>query len=423
MKLPYAVEKAMKKIMDAGGQAFLVGGALRDWLLGLPVSDYDIATSFLPGQVEKIFSDEKTWPSGKRFGTITVEIAGTVIEITTFRRESGYSDSRHPDKVTFVTDIHQDLSRRDFTVNAMAYNPFISSSFVDPFGGRKDLQNRIIRTVGNPFERFTEDPFRIMRGVRLAAQLGFEIERDTESAMKNCSSMIRNVSAERIRSEFDRLLLSQRPDDGLLLLQETSVLPQLLGTDTINLKAESCRIIRSMEPEPAYRLSALFSILYPEDFANADRLNFIKNRLTQLRYDKKTVHNTLKLLAGCSRLASMDISLYSIRELLGSMGTAYARQCIKWYEAICQLNKNPSACERARQAASLMEEVIRRNDPVFFHQLAVDGNHIKQAGIGLKDPRIIGEALNLAYRWVLEDPARNDTEQLIAMLKKHYSLP
>jgi len=423
MKLPFSVEKVIKKIMDAGGQAFLVGGALRDWLLGIDVVDYDIATSFTPEQVERIFADEKTWPSGKRFGTITVEIGGIPIEITTFRSESNYTDNRHPDKITFISDIRKDLSRRDFTVNAMAYNPYLSQCLVDPFDGKKDLQQNILRAVGNPVERFAEDPLRIMRGIRLAAQLDFEIEENTKSAMKVCCPMLSNVSAERIKSELDRLLLSNNPDKGMLLLHEIEIIPLLFGIDKKKIfNAEYYKIIKNMEPCLAYRLSAMFSILYSEDSFNAVRLDNIKNKLIQLKYDRITTRNTIKLLAGYARLSGMDITPFSIREFLGSMGIEETKQCIKWYYEICKISKDPFICDRVKQAADLVKDITRRNEPVFFHQLAINGNDVKLAGIGQNDPRIIGEALNLAYRWVLEDPARNNTDCLIAMLKKHFSL-
>ena len=159
---------------------------LRDRLLGKPVTEYDLASSFPPDRIQEIFSAEKTWPSGKRFGTVTVMKNDISVEITTFREESVYTDSRHPDRVVYVSDIRRDLSRRDFTINAMAYNPYHAEVFIDPFSGRKDLENRIIRAVGSPVERFNEDPLRIMRGLRLAAQLNFEIHQETLEAMRAC---------------------------------------------------------------------------------------------------------------------------------------------------------------------------------------------------------------------------------------------
>jgi tRNA nucleotidyltransferase (CCA-adding enzyme) len=422
MNLPKAVEFAFKKIMDAGGQAYLVGGALRDRMLGKPVTDYDIASSFLPGQIEKIFSGEKTWPSGKRFGTITVKIDNTAVEITTFRKDSAYSDSRHPDHVTYISDICQDLARRDFTINAMAYNPYISDGLVDPFGGRKDLQNRVIRAVGNPVERFTEDPLRIMRGIRFSAQLGFEIEWETKQAMKTCYHLLSKVAAERLRSELDNLLLSANPDKGLLLLQETGILAcMFMFKDKGYCEAEDYQMIKNMEAFPAYRLSALFSMLYSAGFSTSDILDSVKDKLIQLRYDKKTIHQILKMLNGYSAISNMDITPFSVREFLGKMGIQDTKQCIRWYKEAQKIHKNPSAVQRAEKASSLLKDIIRRGDAVFSHQLAINGKHVLQAGIGLQNPRIVGEALDLAYRWVLEDPSRNQPDCLIAMLKEYYS--
>jgi len=150
IKIPEAVGSILTHIMQSGGQAYLVGGALRDQILGRTIADYDIATSLPPEKIESVFQKEQTYRTGKRFGTITVRMNGLSAEVTTFRMESGYSDSRHPDHVTFVPDLESDLSRRDFTINAMAYNPFLTSGLIDPFHGKKDLKQKIIRAVGNP---------------------------------------------------------------------------------------------------------------------------------------------------------------------------------------------------------------------------------------------------------------------------------
>ena len=423
MKLPSAVEFVIKKIMDAGGQAFLVGGALRDWMLGKPVIDYDIASSFPPEEIEEIFFNEKTWPSGKRFGTITVKINNTAIEITTFRKESGYTDNRHPDQVTYISDIHQDLARRDFTVNAMAYNPYCAIGLVDPFGGRDDLQNQVIRCVGNPIKRFNEDPLRIIRGIRFAAQLNFSIEEGTIQAIKKCSHMLPKVSTERLRTELDKLLLSSNPDKGLFLLKETRILNFLLGgVEKEYYETVDFRIIKGIEPNLAYRLSTLMSILYPHETFSSNKFDWVKEMLIKLKYDKKTINHIIKMLQGYKEIINMDITPFAMRKLLGAMGMKDAKQCLKWYQNAHQVHGNASVFQRANLAANLLKEIIKRNDPVYYKDLAINGNHILQAGIGIKDARLVGEALDLAYKWVLEKPERNNPECLIAMLKEYYSL-
>lgn len=422
MKLSYPVDYVIKKIMDAGGQAFLVGGTLRDWMLKRPVIDYDIASSFPPEEIEKIFSSEKTWPSGKRFGTITVQINDTAVEITTFRKESEYTDNRHPDQVTYISDIHQDLARRDFTINAMAYNPYCFVDFVDPFGGKEDLHNQIIRCVGNPSDRFTEDPLRIMRGIRFSAQLNFDIEKETKNAMKACSHMLKKVSAERLRSELDGLLISSNPDKGLSLLQVTSILAFLFKVEDKEFREPiDFNMIKNIEPSLTYRLTTLISILYPLDVLASDLFDLVKKILTKLKYDKKTTNHILKMLQGYYTITHMNITPFSVRKLLGKMGLQDTRQCLKWYQNALQIHKNTSFHQRVEHAAELLKNIIERKDPVYFEEMAINGKDVLHSGIGVKDARIVGEALDLAYQWVLEKPERNNPDCLIKMLKEYYS--
>ena len=205
--LPMPVERCCTVLRGAGYAAHPVGGCVRDLLLGRVPGDWDVATSALPEQVQKLFPH--TIPTGIKHGTITVVEGETAIEVTTFRRESGYTDARHPDAVAFDTDLTGDLARRDFTINAMALDDNLN--VMDPFGGKDDLKRRIIRTVGDPMLRFSEDALRILRGVRFAAQLGFELEKTTAAAMEACAPLTGRVSAERIKTEVEKTLLSPKP--------------------------------------------------------------------------------------------------------------------------------------------------------------------------------------------------------------------
>ncbi|HHU78540.1 MAG: CCA tRNA nucleotidyltransferase [Caldicoprobacterales bacterium] len=422
MNLPETLEYIMKKIMDAGGQVYLVGGALRDRLLGKPVTDYDLASSFPPDRIQEIFSAEKTWPSGKRFGTVTVMKNDISVEITTFREESVYTDSRHPDRVVYVSDIRRDLARRDFTINAMAYNPYHAEVFIDPFSGRKDLENRIIRAVGSPVERFNEDPLRIMRGLRLAAQLNFEIHQETLEAMRACYRDLNKVSAERLRTELDRLLLSPHPDKGLLLLDELGILSLLLQVKDARLDVQRTQIIKSIQPYLIYRFAALLFLLYFErDTTLPFSYDFWKNTLTRLRYDNKTIFHILNMLRSCFCFPDMEITPFTIRKLCGRMGAEDTRQILELHKELQQIRKSPNMTDKLQEAELLLKWVIDRNEPVFFHQLAINGNDVLQAGIGTENGRIVGEALNLAYEWVLENPALNQRDCLIMKLKEHYN--
>ncbi len=194
-------------LRGAGGAAQPGGGCVRDLLLGRVPGDWDVTTSARPEQVQALFSH--TIPTGVRHGTVTVAEGGMTIEVTTFRRESGYGDARHPDAVYFDADLPGDLARRDFTVNAMALGE--SLDVIDPFDGRGDLKRRLIRAVGDPAARFSEDALRVLRGVRFAAQLGFDLEEGTAAAMETCAALVDRVSAERVRTEVEKILLSPRP--------------------------------------------------------------------------------------------------------------------------------------------------------------------------------------------------------------------
>lgn len=198
IKIPEKQLYILDTLTEHGFEAYIVGGCVRDYLLGLTPHDFDVTTNALPEDVIEIF--EKTVPTGIKHGTITVIADGEPIEVTTFRTESGYSDSRHPDKTEFVTDIKFDLSRRDFTVNAMAYNE--QSGLIDLFGGKEDLKNRILRAVGDPEKRFSEDALRILRLFRFAAQLDFSIEEKTLRDALNLSQNLCKISSERIFSEL-----------------------------------------------------------------------------------------------------------------------------------------------------------------------------------------------------------------------------
>jgi tRNA nucleotidyltransferase (CCA-adding enzyme) len=429
MNLPKAVEYVIKKVNDMGGQAYLVGGALRDHLLGRPVFDYDIAVSLLPDEVTDLFSNHRSWPTGKRFGTVTVEVDKIKMEITTFRQEALYSDSRHPDKVSFVSDINLDLSRRDFTINAMAWNPLKSSALIDPFQGKEDLNKRIIRTVGSPYERFSEDPLRIMRGVRFSAQLNFEIHEDTRKAMITCSEALRKVSAERINVELNKLLLSLYPQKGLLELQATGALTILFSPENTieekpltTLNQQSWQLIKHLPKHLPLRLAALMCLLYEHhlDFNSPEGAKYIKNLLNRLRYDNQTIAHVIKLMQAYKNFQSMEVSPYTVRKLIGQVGIDDTRNILYWASTKDKGNQN-DLNDKLEHAISILSSVQQNNTPVFFEQLAIKGDDILKVGIGKKNPRLVGEALNVAYDWVLRNPEWNHIDYLIDKLREYYS--
>ena len=211
MYLPESIQNCIDLLENAGFAAYAVGGCVRDACLGLTPHDYDLCTSALPEQTEEVFRDYRLVLAGEKHGTVTVLTEGGPVEITTFRTEGGYRDNRHPDWVKFVPDIEGDLSRRDFTVNAMAYSP--KRGFSDPFGGREDLKNHILRAVGDPEARFREDSLRILRGVRFAARFGLTPVEKTMAAMLSQAHLMENLSRERVFEELCKLLLAAKAAD------------------------------------------------------------------------------------------------------------------------------------------------------------------------------------------------------------------
>ena len=211
MYLPESIQNCIDLLENAGFAAYAVGGCVRDACLGLTPHDYDLCTSALPEQTEAVFRDYRLVLAGEKHGTVTVITGGGPVEITTFRTEGGYRDNRHPDWVKFVPDIEGDLARRDFTINAMAYSP--KRGFSDPFGGREDLKNHILRSVGDPVSRFREDSLRILRGVRFAARFGLTPEENTLNAMLSQRHLMEHLARERVFAELCKLLLAAKAAD------------------------------------------------------------------------------------------------------------------------------------------------------------------------------------------------------------------
>jgi tRNA nucleotidyltransferase (CCA-adding enzyme) len=231
-QIPADVRALARRLHGAGFQAHLVGGGVRDMLLGRPPADFDLATDARPEKVLEIFGRSFAIPTGMQHGTVTVLTSGDPatrrsVEVTTFRGEGAYLDGRRPSSVTYVSTLDEDLSRRDFTMNAIALDP-LTGAIADPFGGREDLSRKLIRAVGDPLARFREDGLRPMRAVRQAAQLGFDIEPATLDAIAPTLDVFRKVSAERVRDELLKLLASPRPSVGLVLMHQTGLLAEVL---------------------------------------------------------------------------------------------------------------------------------------------------------------------------------------------------
>ena len=266
LSLPTAVKTAIRRLNEGGYEAYAVGGCVRDLLMGITPHDYDLCTSAHPDTVAAIFNDYRLIPTGLKHGTVTVLIDGEPLEITTFRTEEGYTDSRRPDRVRFVSDIESDLSRRDFTMNAMAYAP--EKGLIDPFGGRMDIETGILRCVGEPRKRFSEDALRILRCLRFAARFRFPIEKTTAEALLALRGRLQAISAERLASELYGILSEEGAYEVLIGYPEVfcTVIPELratIGYDQKNphhaydLYTHLCKTVAALPRDPVLRLAGL----------------------------------------------------------------------------------------------------------------------------------------------------------------------
>lgn len=257
----------LNKLDEAGFEAYFVGGSLRDAVIDLPINDVDITTSATPEEVISVFSDYKTLPIGIEHGTVVVIYEGEQIEITTFRQDGDYSDGRRPDEVYFTKSLEEDIARRDFTINSLAYNP--KEGLVDFVGGVEDINNRVIKAVGDPDKRLQEDPLRIMRGLRFASKLGFDIENKTESAIFKNKGLLKNVSAERLQVEFNGLLMGKNSKE--VLTKYSSVISEfipeikpMIGFDQKNPRhlydvwEHSAAVVENAENDVVHKLAAVF---------------------------------------------------------------------------------------------------------------------------------------------------------------------
>lgn len=354
----------------AGYAAYAVGGCVRDSLLGRTAHDWDLCTSALPQQVMELFGAEQCIPTGLQHGTVTIKYGGQLYETTTFRTEGSYTDGRHPDAVQFVPDVREDLARRDFTINAMAYNE--AEGLVDPFGGQKDLQNGLLRAVGEPQQRFTEDALRILRLYRFAARFGFALDATTARAARQLAPHLDCISAERIQEELAKLLTAPQPGAYLEPAVLAVVLPELTpaALEAAKPVVDACP---AGEKNLPVRWAALLGALGETD---------TRRVLKRLRCSNACIEETAVLVretAGegvCEEKASAHPGDIHIRQLLGRYGLCTVERLCALCAALQP--QNAPACALAAQRARQLEA-----DGVCCRvsQLAVNGRDLMAAGI------------------------------------------
>lgn len=385
IELPDAVEEIISRLNAHGYEASAVGGCVRDSLLGRKPEDWDITTSARPEQVKKIFP--RTIDTGIAHGTVTIMIHKVGYEVTTYRIDGEYEDGRHPKEVQFTSNLIEDLKRRDFTINAMAYSS--RDGIVDAFGGIEDLKAGLIRCVGNPIDRFTEDALRILRAVRFSAQLGFAIEPETYQAISVIAPNLEHVSKERILAELGKLLVSNHPD-RIGLVYETGMAP-FISPDFAQVK----RPLPTIDPQlPARKHLRWAAFLQNETDERAVRI------LRQLKSDNDTINKVRTLL----RFVKTPLmpKKAELRKIMSQMTP-------ELYDDLLLLrNVDPKG-----EIVRLTEEIRQDGDCLYLKQLAVSGRDLMDAGIG--PGKKVGETLSALLDLVLERPEYNQKEKLISL--------
>lgn len=456
IKIPDILKKMNEIFAQHGYKAYLVGGAVRDMLMGKEPHDWDVTTDATPEQVMSIF--RKVIPTGIAHGTVTVHFMKNEIEVTTFRTESDYSDGRHPDKVEYTGNIEEDLSRRDFTINAIA-SYLGDGTITDPFHGRDDIKRKVIRTVGNPLERFSEDGLRPVRAVRLSAQLGFEIERETLKAISEPEILKKTsgISLERFRDELLKLMKAEKPSAGLKLMEESGIL------DIFIPEFKKCRgciqgdfrgyhqfdvldhLFYACDGAPAskqnVRLAALFHDIGKSDVKRViptpqgDQFTFYnheaksqqitKEILFRLKFSNAEIANICHLVVNHMFNYTQDWTDAAVRRFLAKIQAENLEDLYDLRLAdIYGMNNAPVRGQDSRTIALLNElkdrisKETEKNSVLSLKQLAVNGKDLMKNGISAgKD---LGFVLNQLLETVLEDPSQNEKEQLIKIALNIY---
>ena len=403
IELPNEVDNIIKTLNEAGYEAYAVGGCVRDSALGVTPKDWDITTSAKPEQVKLLFP--RTIDTGIQHGTVTVMEGKTGFEVTTYRVDGEYEDGRHPKEVVFTGNLKEDLRRRDFTINAMAYHD--EEGLVDIFGGMDDLEKGHIRCVGVALERFTEDALRILRAVRFSAQLGFDIEEETKEAMKELAPRLQMVSVERIYAEISKLLCSPHPEH-LEYAYETGVLKQVFPELSMKLEDEVLRkeTWKKLMKSPRdlwVRLTILFLNLL--DVPKDERKDAVVKILRRLKTDLYTIKLVSRLAdIGTDELAHVEMK---VRTFLSEHGEEVMEKWLMVKEA--QTGADMKALREMKNA------ILKRGDCICIKQLKIDGKDL--LNLGVKQGKEVGETLQKLLNEVLINPKLNEKEQLKAMVK------
>lgn len=439
MQIPAAPLKVLERLSRCGYKAYVVGGCVRDALLGRTPADWDVATCATPEEVLAVFSDCRTIDTGIKHGTVTVLSDGQPIEVTTFRVDGTYTDHRRPDKVHFTRSLREDLARRDFTVNAMAYNPH--KGLVDPFGGQADLQAKVLRCVGNPVLRFQEDALRIARAVRFSAVLGFSMDPLTDRAVRAGAMQLYNIAAERLAAELRKLLSGKYAKEALLAYPEVicTILPEL--RDTVGFAQPSqyhaydvythtaiC-VQNAPADDPYLRLAALLhDCAKPQYFSRdaagghfrghpAGSAQAARAALRRLKLDNRTVDTvTTLILCHDEDIACTRSSLLGWLARLGEENL-YRMLALKRADALAKSPETAAAAVAEIDEQKRQLDALLADSPCYsLAQLAVNGSDLCDAGIS--PGPMVGQVLHALLEAVIEGRCPNDRAVLLKIVSE-----
>lgn len=436
IKIPEQVNRAIEILRQNGHSAHVVGGAVRDAIMGIEANDWDIATSALPEETASAFRDFRVIETGIKHGTITVIIDSASLEITTYRIESTYSDNRHPDSVQFTDLIEDDLSRRDFTVNAIAYSPH--SGITDPYGGCKDIEKKIIRCVGEPDKRFGEDALRILRALRFSSVLGFEIESKTAESIRKNYRLLANISVERIFVELSKLLCGKDAKRILLDYSEVIffILPELEPMKGCTQNHErhifdvwehTVEAVSQIKSEPHLRLAMLFHDSGKPHVKTTDQngtdhfyshakksREIAEKALTRLKVSNK-LRNTIGNRVEYHDFLPDKISKKTYKKYIGKLGLDTVTELFDVRKADISA-QNPKFLQEGLDAnesgLKILNEIQNENSCLKISDLAINGKDLEKSGIP-PSPEM-GKILNILFDEVLEDKTKNTKNALLA---------
>jgi tRNA nucleotidyltransferase/poly(A) polymerase len=439
LKVPPDVEKVTARLLDAGHDAYVVGGSVRDALRGVDPHDWDVTTDATPEEIQKVFTRALY---NNRFGTVVVQSGDHEVEVTTYRTEAGYADHRRPDTVAFTASLEEDLARRDFTMNAMAWRPARDGKpgeLVDPFGGRRDLDARLLRAVGDPDERFKEDALRMLRAVRFATLLDLRIEGTTAAAIKRNAALTETLSGERIQQELVKMLSVPKPSIALEMLSDLSVLavicPELeesKGTPQEKAAAENVfeHLLATVDATPKddlpLRLAGLFhDIGKPDTFADGhfyqhEFVGETKARaiLRRWKFDKETVAEVTHLIRNHMFWYQTEWSSSAVRRFMNKIGIEYipALFALRRADNIGSGARSPKMYALDALWQRVQEEIAAAN-ALSLRDLKIDGNDIMKE-VGLPPSPEVGRIQRALFERVLDDPTLNEREKLLALAKQ-----